>query len=123
MSIDFQKLQDNVDETRALVQQLVDRLSQPTIEQAPPEFLTVNQAAELLNLTPASVYGMVYEKRIPFSKPNGRLYFLRSDLVEWVRQGRKATNDELNESTRETVSNRIARRSKSKQRSGGRSVA
>jgi hypothetical protein len=66
---------------------------------------------------------MVYEKRIPFSKPGGRLYFVRSELIEWVKNGRKATSEELDESARQKISNRIDRRLKSKERKGGRKIA
>jgi excisionase family DNA binding protein len=122
MSVDFQKLQEEVSETRALVQTLLERLNQPTSDQQQSDFLTVNQAAEFLSLTPATVYSMVYEKRIPFSKPNGRLYFLRSDLTAWIKQGRQSSTHDLDEAARETIASRFNRRSQSKVRKGGRNA-
>ncbi|UFH54708.1 helix-turn-helix domain-containing protein [Spirosoma sp. KNUC1025] len=122
MTVDFQKLQNEVSETRQLVLTLLDRLNSPASKKEySDELLTVGQAANLLNLTTATVYGMVYEKRIPFSKPSGsgRLYFVRSELIEWVKNGRKATSDELDEQARQQISSRITRRKQSKDRKGG----
>ncbi|GAB4017142.1 helix-turn-helix transcriptional regulator [Spirosoma koreense] len=122
MTVDFQKLQSEVSETRQLVQALLNRLDQPFPSNPPAdELLTVGQAAELLNLTTATVYGMVYEKRIPFSKPagSGRLYFVRSELIEWVKNGRKATSQELDNQVRQQVATRVDRRKQSKARKGG----
>ncbi|WP_420147570.1 helix-turn-helix transcriptional regulator [Spirosoma sp.] len=119
MTVDFQRIQEDVSETRQLVQTLLDRLNQTVPAPSPAdELLNVTQAAQLLNLTTATVYGMVYEKRIPFSKPagSGRLYFVRSELIEWVKNGRKSTADELDEQARQQVSSRINRRVQSKSR-------
>jgi excisionase family DNA binding protein len=116
MSVDFQKLQNEVSETRQLVITLLDRLNEPNPSKQPAdELLTVGQAAELLNLTSATVYGMVYEKRIPFCKPGGRLYFSRADLIAWVKNGRKATADELDEQARQQITTRLTRRKQSKE--------
>ncbi|GAB4035498.1 helix-turn-helix transcriptional regulator [Spirosoma jeollabukense] len=119
MTVDFQKLQNEVSETHRLVLFLLDRLDQPTLSTTPAdELLSVGQAADLLNLTSATVYGMVYEKRIPFCKPPGssRLYFVRSELLEWVRNGRKATAEELDEQARLQLATRLDRRKQSKSR-------
>ncbi|GAB3780593.1 hypothetical protein GCM10028818_33070 [Spirosoma horti] len=123
MTLDFHKLQNEVSETRQLVQTLLDRLDQSPLSSPPAdELLTVGQAAELLNLTSATVYGMVYEKRIPFSKPPGssKLIFLRSELMQWVKNGRKATSEELEEQVRQQVGARLNRRKESKERNSGK---
>ncbi|WP_375443494.1 helix-turn-helix domain-containing protein [uncultured Fibrella sp.] len=72
----------------------------PTSQATPPadEVLTIEQAAELLNLTKQTVYGMVSARKIPFCKPTGaQLYFLRSDLIDWLKQHRTATIQEATE--------------------------
>ena len=70
----------------------------PTAPAIPPadEVLTLTQAAELLDLKPDTVYQLVHERKIPFSKPNGRrLYFSRAELTAWVQRGRKRTATEI----------------------------
>ena len=118
----FEQLPNYVYELGRKVDQLLDRLNQPATSPPPDELLTVKQAAILLDLTIATVYGMVYEKRIPFSKPGGRLYFSRVELLEWARSGRKATTQELDEQARQQVATRIDRRKQSKERKGGRTA-
>jgi excisionase family DNA binding protein len=59
------------------------------------DVLTIEQAADLLNLSVATVYGMVAARRIPFSKPTGaKLYFLHSELIAWLKSHRTATTSE-----------------------------
>ena len=59
------------------------------------ELFTVQQAAEFLNLAEATVYGKVLRKELPVCKRGGRLYFSKSDLIEYVKGGRKKTQEEI----------------------------
>lgn len=55
------------------------------------ELLTISQAAELLSLTTPTLYGLVHKKAIPYSKKSKRLYFSKTELLDWIRTGRKKT--------------------------------
>lgn len=59
------------------------------------EPLSVQEAAELLKLSVATVYALVQKAAIPVSKRGKRLYFSKQELLEWIQQGRKATHAEL----------------------------
>jgi excisionase family DNA binding protein len=48
-------------------------------------FMDVREAAELLRLSPKTLYGLVSQRRIPFRKAGRRLLFLESELLEWTR--------------------------------------
>jgi len=48
------------------------------------QFLTVNEAAELLRLAPKSLYSLVSQRRIPYRKAGRRLLFLESEIVQWT---------------------------------------
>lgn len=41
---------------------------------------------------PATVYGWVFAGKIPVNKGGKKLRFLKSEIDEWLKQGRKATN-------------------------------
>lgn len=112
-------MQTDVSETRQLVQTLLDRLNQPATSPTPAEEspLTVQQAADLLDVTPATVYDWVHRRVIPSHRPGKRLYFLRSELMDWIRTGRRSTADEL----ATTAANRPTRQPTA--RKGGREVA
>ncbi len=53
------------------------------------ELLTVQQASELVNLAVATLYSKVSLKEIPYCKKGKRLYFSRSELIEWITQGKE----------------------------------
>lgn len=55
------------------------------------ELLTIGQAAELLSLTTPTLYGLVHKHAIPYSKKSKRLYFSKSELLDWIKSGRRKT--------------------------------
>ena len=59
------------------------------------EILTVNEAAEFLNLKPAYIYQLTSKRKIPFCRPGRKLYFSKPDLIKWVQDSRQSTIDEL----------------------------
>ena len=59
------------------------------------QLLTIQQAGELIKLTPPTIYGLVSRNEIPFSKKGKRLYFSKLDLMNWIKEGRKKTIAEI----------------------------
>jgi excisionase family DNA binding protein len=84
-------------------------LQQP--EQDEP--LNIIKAAKFLDLAVPTVYSKVSRKEIPVNKQGKRLYFYKSELEEWIRQGRKHTTNELRESIALPRRSITKRRSKS----------
>lgn len=62
-----------------------------TTQLEPEQLLTVQQAAELLNLSVPTLYGYTQRAEIPVCKRGKRLYFSKQSLFEWIKQGRKKT--------------------------------
>jgi excisionase family DNA binding protein len=73
---------------------VISEAKQPEL-QNPDELLTVQQAAELLNLSVATLYGYTQRAEIPVCKRGKRLYFSKQNLIEWVKQGKKKTLAEI----------------------------
>ena len=48
--------------------------------------LTVKQVAELLNLTPWTVYQLVYKKEIPFTKIGKIIRFDRNKISDFIEE-------------------------------------
>ena len=61
------------------------------------EFLTIDQASELLNLAKPTIYTLTHKSKIPFIKKGKKLYFKKSDLIEWLNAGRRLTRTEIEE--------------------------
>lgn len=72
---------------------LISQRKQPT--PAIDELLTVQQAATFLNLAVPTIYSMVQRKELPVFKRAGRLYFSKTELVDYVKAGRKKTTTEI----------------------------
>lgn len=48
------------------------------------ELLNTRQAAALVNYKASTLYGLVKQNKIPFSKTAGKLLFSRNKLLAWV---------------------------------------
>ena len=62
---------------------------------APDELLTIQQTAELLNLSVPTIYGLVSRKAIPVMKKSKRLYFSKQSIIDWIKSGRRKTISEI----------------------------
>lgn len=59
------------------------------------QLMTIKQAGEFLNLSVPTIYSYVQKSKIPVSKGSKRLYFSKSELLEWIKQGRRKTQAEI----------------------------
>jgi excisionase family DNA binding protein len=61
----------------------------------PERFLSIQEASELLNLSVPTVYSKVSKGELPFMKRSKRLYFSRTELLEYLKDGRNKSNSEI----------------------------
>lgn len=52
------------------------------------QYLTVPEVAELIGVSPTTVYRYVYERKIPFIKHYSNLRFHRQDIIDWMDKGK-----------------------------------
>jgi hypothetical protein len=57
--------------------------------------LNTDDVAVMLDLTVDRIRRMVCERIIPHYKRNGKLYFRKSEIEDWLTAHRVPTNDEL----------------------------
>ncbi len=62
-----------------------------------PEILNVEQVCRLLNMKRSTLYQKTHKSEIPFSKKGKALYFNRTEIYNWVAEGRILTEAELRE--------------------------
>jgi excisionase family DNA binding protein len=48
--------------------------------------ITIEQAARFTYKEVPTIYGLVHRRKIPFHKNGKRLYFFKSELVEWIKK-------------------------------------
>lgn len=51
-----------------------------------PQFLTVEEVAELLRVSPRSVYDWVSQGIIPYRKAGRRTIFLLDEILQWTSE-------------------------------------
>ncbi len=77
----------------------------PTTEQ-PEELLNIQEAAALLHLTVPTIYTKHSKGELPgVCKRGKRLYFSKQSLIEWVKEGRKKSNAEIEKEAEAYLSN------------------
>jgi excisionase family DNA binding protein len=72
----------------------------------PEQLLTVQEAAALLHLTVPTLYSKHSKGELPgVCKRGKRLYFSKQSLIEWVKEGRKKSNAEIEQEAEAYLSN------------------
>jgi len=61
----------------------------------PEQLLTIQEAAEFLSLSVPTIYSKVSKGELPVMKRSKRLYFSRIELLEYLKDGRKKSNAEI----------------------------
>ncbi|OJW81837.1 MAG: hypothetical protein BGO69_15170 [Bacteroidetes bacterium 46-16] len=74
---------------------LITTMQRSTSSSPKVEVLSIEQAAEFLNLNKTTIYSLVSRRQIPNYKQGKRLYFFLHELTEWIIEGRKKTDKEL----------------------------
>jgi excisionase family DNA binding protein len=81
---------------------LVDLQSEKSLTKVNAEdekFITISEAAAFLNVTIPSIYGMVHQSKIPVYRKQKRLLFLKSELMNFIKSGRRLTIQEIKDDT------------------------
>ena len=88
-------MQQEIQKILELCQELSIRISnlKQTIEQK--NILLISDVAHMTGLSNRTIYKLTCRKKIPHYKPNGkRLYFVKAEIEEWMKQGRVNVTNE-----------------------------
>jgi excisionase family DNA binding protein len=69
----------------------------PNQTEDPNKLLNIEEASVILSLAKSTIYALVSRNEIPYMKKGKRLYFTKSELFDYVKEGRKRTIDEIAE--------------------------
>ena len=67
--------------------------------------LTIREAADFLSLTVPTMYSKVSKGELPVMKRSKRLYFSRTELLDYLKEGRKKSNAEIDQEAQAYFSN------------------
>ena len=60
------------------------------------QILTVKETASFLDISTDQLYKLNAAGRIPSHRPTGgKIYYIKDEIIEWVRSGRRATKTEI----------------------------
>lgn len=95
----FTELNEKLDRIEAHLLEAKKQELNPNLENNASEtFLNVTDAAKLLNIAVPTLYNKVSRKEIKFYKRSKKLYFLKSDIFSFIKEGeRKSKSDILKE--------------------------
>lgn len=101
LSLTKNDFQDLIAET---VNSCLRRKTPITQEQPTDELLTVKDAAKFLSLSVPTVYGLISKNAIPCMKRSKRVYFFKTELINYLKQGKKKTLSEIDSETDQFLS-------------------
>ena len=93
LPLEVTMLRKEVSELKLL---LIERQEHTPTEQL-EQLLTIQEAGDFLSLSVPTMYCKVSKNELPVCKRGKRLYFSRTDLMEYVKAGRKKSNAEIEE--------------------------
>jgi excisionase family DNA binding protein len=77
------------------IEKAIDKLNtQPNSDDV---FMNIEQVASFVGLSKATIYGLTHERSIPHFKTGKRLYFKKSEIVNWITTSKVNTKQELNQ--------------------------
>lgn len=71
----------------------------------PDQLLTAQEAARFLNLAVPTIYSKVSRGELPVMKRSKRLYFSSTELMEYLKEGRKKTAAEVGQTAETYLDN------------------
>lgn len=94
----FEQLPSVIAELKIEVQEMKALLLQKV--EPPPEAenpININGASEVSGFTVPTIYGYCQRNEIPYYKKANRLYFFKSEILDWIRTGKQKTIKEIQE--------------------------
>jgi len=95
MNNPFEVLEEKLSNIENLILDLKHLPKQVKQSETPEKLLTVQEAAQFLNLTVPTIYSKVSKGELPVMKRSKRLYFSSVQLMEYIKEGRKKSNSEI----------------------------
>ena len=93
MTNPFESIDARLTNIESLILSIKHQSTQPNPEK--DELLTVQEAAKFLHLSVPTIYCLISKSAIPSMKRSKRCYFLKADLIEYLKKGTKKTDAEI----------------------------
>lgn len=105
MSNPFEVLETRLSNIENLLLDLKHKPEKAEPKPEPEQLLTIQQASEFLSLSVPTIYSKVSKDELPYMKRSKRLYFSRTELLEYLKEGRKKSTAEIEQEAEAYLSN------------------
>ena len=78
-----------------VVKKLESRNIFPQSIQEPDNPLTIDEVVKLTGYTKPTIYSYCQNNVLPHYKKSGRLFFFKSEIIDWIKKGKVKTLKEL----------------------------
>ncbi|MFT4534658.1 MAG: excisionase family DNA binding protein [Saprospiraceae bacterium] len=85
---------------------LIVKQEHPPTKQS-EQLLTVRETAKFLKIADSTIYSKVSKGELPVMKRGKRLYFSTSELMQYIKEGRKKSNAQIEAEAQAYLSNNI----------------
>lgn len=83
------------------IEKTIEKLN--TGPQSNEDFMNIDQVSSFVGLAKPTVEGLIHKQKIPYFKASSRLYFKKSEIVNWITSSRVKTKKELNQMADEYI--------------------
>jgi len=95
MNNPFEVIEARLNNIETLLLDLKHNPKEQSDQSSADELLTVQDTAKFLTLSVPTIYGLISKGELPVMKRSKRCYFSKVDLINYLKQGRKKTNSEI----------------------------
>jgi excisionase family DNA binding protein len=75
------------------VKQIKALILETSTKDGADSILSIEETSEFLHVQKQTLYSYVSKRQIPHHKRAGRLYFLKNELIDWIKSGNKRAFD------------------------------
>jgi predicted DNA-binding transcriptional regulator AlpA len=65
------------------------------LKQSIEEVMDIDMLCDFIHLDKPTIYALTSQRRIPFTKPTGKLLFLKSKIIAWLEENNMPTQEEI----------------------------
>lgn len=76
--------------------------------------LNMDNLEKLTGYSKQTLYGYCQKSSIPHHKKNGRLFFFKSEIIDWIKDGKQKTLAEVDEAADQLLSSKKSKSKSSK---------
>jgi excisionase family DNA binding protein len=80
---------------KILVLTLTNLLQAQSQQEVEHELIGIKEASRILNLAVPTIYGLVSRRELISYKRARKLYFKRSELLQWIQSGKRISRSEI----------------------------